>query len=86
MCLADLASSYVTKKADDFPIEPEEIKSFTIQVWNIDDVKLNPNIIVWKNDLGEMQKCSWPFVSFLQSVWTEKPRRVLLETSTVIYA
>ena len=58
MCLADFASSYVTKKADDLPIQPDEIKSYTVQVSNIDDVSLNPNIIVLKNDLGEMQKCS----------------------------
>ena len=54
MCLTAFASSYVTKKADGLPIEPDEIKSYTVPVSNIDDVKLNPNIIVLKNELGEM--------------------------------
>ena len=31
MCLADFASSYVTKKADDLPIEPDEIKTASFQ-------------------------------------------------------
>ena len=56
MCLADFASSYISKKADDFPIEPDEIKSYTVSVSNINDVKLNPNIILLKNELGEIQK------------------------------
>ena len=46
MCLADFASSYVTKMADNLPIEPDEIKSYIVLVSNIDNVKLNPNIIV----------------------------------------
>ena len=58
MCLSDFASSYISKKADDLPIEPDEIKSYTVPVSNINDVKLNPNIIVLKNELGEMQKFS----------------------------
>ena len=44
MCLADFASSYISNKADDLLIEPDEIKSF------------NRNIIVLKNELGEMWK------------------------------
>ena len=58
VCLSDFASSYISKKADDLPIEPDEIKSYTVPVSNINDVKLNPNIIVLKNELGEMQKFS----------------------------
>ena len=58
MCLADFASSYVSKKGDDLPIEPDEIKSYTVLVSNISDVKLNPYIIVLKNELGEMRKRS----------------------------
>ena len=42
ICLANFASSYVSKKADDLPIEPNEIKSYTVPVSNIDDVKFNP--------------------------------------------
>ena len=62
MCLADFASSYVIKKADGLPIEPDEIKSYTVQVSNIDHVKLNQSIIVLKNELGEMRKRSRPYV------------------------
>ena len=69
MCLADFASSYVSKKVDDLPIALDEIKSYTVPVSNINDVKLNPNIIVSKNELGEMQKCSRPCVfAFTKSV------------------
>ena len=62
MCLADFASSYVSKKVDDLSIALDEIKSYTVPVSNINDVKLNPNIIVLKNELGEMRKCSRPCV------------------------
>ena len=62
MCLADFASSYVSKKADDLPIEPDEIKRCTVPVSNINDVKLDPNIIVVKNELGEMWKHISPCV------------------------
>ena len=65
MCLADFASHYVSKKTADLPIEPDEIKSYTVPVPNIDDVKLNPNRIVLKNDLGEMQKCSYCLALFI---------------------
>ena len=58
MYLADFASSYVNKKADDLPIELDKIKRYTVPVSNIDDGKLNPNRIVFKNELGEMRKCS----------------------------
>ena len=59
MCLADFASTYISKKADNLPIEPDEIKSYAVPVYNInDDVKLNPNTIVVKNELGEIQKHS----------------------------
>ena len=44
MCLADFASSYVSKKVDDLSIEPDEIKSYTVPVSNINDVKVNPNM------------------------------------------
>ena len=57
MCLADFASSYVSKKVDDLPIALNEIRSYTISVSNITDVKLYPSIIVLKNGLGEMQEC-----------------------------
>ena len=60
MCLADFASSYVTKKTDDLPIESDEIKSYLVSV--MDDVKLNPNVIVLKNDHGEMRNCSLPCI------------------------
>ena len=60
MRLADFAPSYVSKKVDDFPIEP--VKSYTVLLSNINDVKLNPDIIVLKNELGEMRKRSQPCV------------------------
>ena len=48
MCLAEFASNYVSKKTDDLPIEPDDVN------------KLNPIIIVLKNELGEIQKHSQP--------------------------
>ena len=39
MCLADFGYSYVIKKVEDLPIEPDEIKSYTVPVSSIDDVK-----------------------------------------------
>ena len=50
----------------------------------INDVKLNPDIIVSKNELAKMQ--STLRYSFSQSVQAEKPRRALLKAFTVIYA
>ena len=57
MCLADFASSCFSKKAD-LHVEPDEIKSYSIPVSSINKVKLNPNIIVLMNEVGEMQKHS----------------------------
>ena len=48
MCSPDFWSSYVSKKVDDVLIEHDEIKSYTVPVFNIDDVNHNPNIIVLK--------------------------------------
>ena len=48
MCSPDFSSSYVSKKVDDVLIEHDEIKSYTVPVFNIDDVNHNPNIIVLK--------------------------------------
>ena len=62
MCLTEFTSSYISKKADDLPIEPDEIKSYTVPVSNVNDIKLNRNIIVLKNELGEMRKRSRPYV------------------------
>ena len=53
---------YVSKKTYDLPVEPDEIKSYTVPVSNIDFVKRYPNIIDLKNELGELQKCSRPCV------------------------
>ena len=39
VCLADFASSCVSKNIDDLLIEPDEIKSYTVPVSNINDVK-----------------------------------------------
>ena len=43
------------------PVETDET-SYTVLASNIDDVKPNPNIIVLKNELGEMRKHSRPCV------------------------
>ena len=56
MCLADFASSYVTKKVDDLPIVPYKMKSFTVPVCNIDDVKLIPVIIILRMSLVKCRK------------------------------
>ena len=68
MCLADFASSYVSKKAEDLSLEPDEVKSYTVPLSSIDGVKLNPNIIVLKNELGEMRKHSRPCVIHFHKV------------------
>ena len=62
VCLADFASIYISKKVDNLSIEPDEIKSYTVSVSNVNDVKLNPNIIVVKNEPGKMRKRSQPCV------------------------
>ena len=64
MCLTDIASSYVAKKAGDVQIEPEEIENFTVPVSNMDDVEPNPNLTVVKNELGKIQKRSYSFSNF----------------------
>ena len=38
----------------DLPIEPDEIKSCTVPVSKINDVKPRPNIYVLKNELSEI--------------------------------
>ena len=68
MCLAHIASSYVSKMAEDLPIESYEIKSYTVPVSSINDVKFNPNIIVVKNELGEMLKHSQPCIIHFHKV------------------
>ena len=68
MCLADFASSYVSKKARDVEIEPHNIINFTLLVSNIDNVEPNLRITVVKNELGEMRKCNWPCVICFQKV------------------
>lgn len=44
------------------PIGPDEIKSYSVSIANIDDAKSNTNIIVLKNDLAEMRRRSRPCV------------------------
>ena len=56
------------QKTNDLPIEPDEIRSRTVPVSNINDVKLNPNIIVLKNELGEMRKRSRPCINRFHTV------------------
>ena len=65
VCLADFPSSYVSKKADVL-VEPDEVKSCIVLVFNI-DIKLNLSVIVLNNELGEMQKQSTLCYLFSQS-------------------
>ena len=65
MCLADFPSSYVSKKADVL-VEPDEVKSCIVLVFNI-DIKLNLSVIVLNNELGEVQKQSTLCYLFSQS-------------------
>ena len=81
MCLGGFTSSYVSKKAEDLPIELDEIKSYTVPVSSIDDVKPNPKIIVSKNELCEMQKRSQRCIIRFHSVQTESPEEHYLRLS-----
>ena len=72
MYLADFASSYVSKKEADVPIKLNKIKSCTVPVSNINDVKFNPNIIVLKSKLGEVRKRSRPSVICFNKVFKLK--------------
>ena len=40
LCLADFASTYISRKAVDVPIEPDDIKSYSVPVANIDMLSL----------------------------------------------
>ena len=62
MCSADFPPSYVSRKINGLPIEPDEIKCYNVPVSNVNDVKLKPDMIVLKNELGEMRKRSQPCV------------------------
>lgn len=64
MCLTDIASNCVPKKAGDVQIEPEEIENFAVPVSNMDDVEPNLNLTVVKNELGKIQKRSYSFSNF----------------------
>ena len=86
MCLADFASTYVIKKTVDLPVEPDNIKNYTASVSNTDDVKLNPNIILLKNELGEMRKRSRPYVIRFYKVSKLKIPEEYYLRLTVIYA
>ena len=82
MCFADLhpVISAKRQRSCQYSLMKSKATLFQCQVSN--DVKLNLNITVLKNELGEMRKVSQ---SFSLNVQTEKPRRALLETFTVIY-
>ena len=58
MCLGDFAPRYVSKKVDNGPIDPDEIKSCTVPLFNTVDDEPNPNIIVIKNEISKTWKCS----------------------------
>ena len=50
-------------------VELDEIKSYIVPVFNTNDFNLNPNIIVLKTELGEMQKHSRPFIICFHQVF-----------------
>ena len=56
MCLADFASSHVSKKVGHMSVGPDEVKRYTLPKSNINNVECDPNIIALKNELGEMWK------------------------------
>ena len=58
MSFEDLVSSYVSKKAGNVPVEPDEMKIYILPISSADNVELNRNIVVLTNELGEMWKCS----------------------------
>ena len=69
LCLADLASNYVSKKSGDVPVESNDInKSYTIPVSNIDDIGSIPSTNALKNKRVEMQKRNRPCVIRFQQV------------------
>lgn len=72
VCLEDFLSSYIIKKTHGVPIEFDEIKNYIIPVSNIDDVKPNLNLIVLKNEFGEMRKCSQPCIIRFQKQYKLK--------------
>ena len=59
-----LASEEINPK-DDMLIEHDEIKSYSVPVFNINDVKLHPKINILKNNLGEMRKCETFLVMYV---------------------
>ena len=65
-------SAKLNQKVDDLPIALDDIKNYTVPVSNVNDVKLNPNIIVLKNELGEMRKHSRPCVIRFHEVFQLK--------------
>ena len=50
MCLADYPSSYLSKRAGDVQVEHDNIRSYTVPVSNINNVKPNQNVILLKNE------------------------------------
>ena len=63
LCLADFASNYVHKKVVDLSVESEDIEDYTsVPVSSFIPTPPSSNIIVLKNDLGEMRKRSRPCV------------------------
>ena len=62
LCLADFVSNYESTKVKDFTDESEDIESYTVPVSDFVYVPPNPNIVVLKNNLGEMRKRKRPCV------------------------
>ena len=62
LCYADFATNYISKKADEVPVESDDIKSYTMPVSAIDEVEHSSNVIVLKDELGKMRKRTRPCV------------------------
>ena len=62
LCLADFVSNYESKKVKDLTVESEDIESYTVPVSDFVHVPSNSNIVVLKNNLGEMRKRNRPCV------------------------
>ena len=75
---ADFSSSYVSKKTDDVPVEPDKIRSCSVSASNIDDVKVNPDIIVLRNELGETRKRSQTYVICFHKVFKLKNQKNII--------
>ena len=72
LCLADFVSNYESTKVREFTDESEEIESYTVPISDFVHVPPNPNIVVLKNNLGEMRKRNRPCVIRFHKIYILK--------------